>query len=354
MRTSQTHTGSNGTAGTSAGKSTAIELTRFTNADGPLNKRISSGPNDEPVKAAYGDMWRGKMERLCLGDWRDFAAELDKTPRDVAYGLGRMREDLPDSATLVTKDDPRDGTPGIAARSKDNLNYLPNIPAFAMLDVDTNGMPADVGKKVQKFGGFTQAIGVVCHEFFAHGHIHRPSTSAGLINTKTNKRSDSVGQHIFVPIKDGSDAKRFLYTMHDRAWLGGLGWYLIGKAGQLLERSVIDRSVYSPERLVFEANPDLDPPWKQEPRKATIHDGPMLDSRVACPDLDEDEQAEVLRLKTIAAEALAEEAEKQRQIFMADDQPGFQRRKVSSARCETRKGHIPSNTGANPGMISAT
>ena len=69
---------------------------------------------------------------------------------------------------------------------------------------------------------------------------------------------------------------------------------------------------------MFEANPDLDPPWKQEPRKATIHDGPMLDSRAACPDLDEDEQAEVLRLKTIAAEALAEEAEKQRQIFMAD------------------------------------
>ena len=42
---------------------------------------------------------------------------------------------------------------------------------------------------------------------------------------------------------DGGDTERFLKTLHDRCWLAGLGWHLIGKAGQLLDRSIIDRDI---------------------------------------------------------------------------------------------------------------
>ena len=35
---------------------------------------------------------------------------------------------------------------------------------------------------------------------------------------------------------------------------------MLGKAGQLLERSIVDRVVWAPERLVFEGPPILMPP----------------------------------------------------------------------------------------------
>ena len=80
-----------------------------------------------------------------------------------------------------------------------------------------------------------------------------------------------------------------------RWWRAGLGWYVVGKAGQLLERSIVDRAVCAAERLVFEANPELEPPLAQEKREATIHDGAPLDTRAACADLSGAEAAELKR-----------------------------------------------------------
>jgi hypothetical protein len=69
-----------------------------------------------------------------------------------------------------------------------------------------------------------------------------------------------------------------------------LAWYIVGKSGSLLERSIIDRTVCAAERLVFESSPDLDPPLAQEKREATIHDGAPLDTKAACADLNGVEQ----------------------------------------------------------------
>ena len=41
---------------------------------------------------------------------------------------------------------------------------------------------------------------------------------------------------------------------------------MVGAAGQLLERSIVDRMVGGPERLVFEGGPMLVPPLQQDRR----------------------------------------------------------------------------------------
>jgi hypothetical protein len=64
---------------------------------------------------------------------------------------------------------------------------------------------------------------------------------------------------VYVLINDGTKAEALLKALHQRAWLNGLGWFRIGEAGQFLERSIIDTSVGGPERLIFEANPELGP-----------------------------------------------------------------------------------------------
>jgi hypothetical protein len=53
----------------------------------------------------------------------------------------------------------------------------------------------------------------------------------------------SDGVHVYLAVQDASDSVRFLKALHDRCWVAGLGWYMIGAGGQLLERSIVDRMV---------------------------------------------------------------------------------------------------------------
>jgi hypothetical protein len=82
----------------------------------------------------------------------------------------------------------------------------------------------------------------------------------------------------------------------------GFGWVLIGKAGQLLERSIVDRTVAGPERLVFEGAPILEPPLEQDvdSRRPDGVAGETVDTSAACPPLTAAEQKTVDKLKTAA------------------------------------------------------
>ena len=84
-----------------------VELTKFTNTEGSLTKHIYKGADGKLVKEPAGQIWRGTMSRLPLADWRDFAKVLESTTSNVAYGIGTMREGLPNSATIVLKNDER-------------------------------------------------------------------------------------------------------------------------------------------------------------------------------------------------------------------------------------------------------
>jgi hypothetical protein len=286
-----------------------IELTRFVKNGGPLTKKLHLAP-DGKVANESSDcrMQQGVMTRVRLGDWREFAALIEETPRDAAWALGALKAGLPDTMQLVVKDHPLAGRTGFAVRTGENFLYRPDCPALVLADFDTKGMPAEIWARIEELGGFEAALIKVCAGIAGTGRIHRQSTSANVVNRLTGETYQSHGQHIYIFVKDGTDARRFLYTLHNRCWLNGLGWYIVGKAGQLLERSIIDRAVCLPERLVFEAAPDLEPPLQQDHREATLHDGPPLDTVTACANLSAGEQAVLTRLKAEAARALGKES----------------------------------------------
>ena len=85
------------------------------------------------------------------------------------------------------------------------------------------------------------------------------------------------------------------------------GWYMVGADGHLLERSIIDRMVGAPERIVFEGDPVLKPPIAQdrETRRPVAVDGGVLDTLASCPPLTEAENARLTEIKTEAAHKLA-------------------------------------------------
>ena len=86
--------------------------------------------------------------------------------------------------------------------------------------------------------------------------------------------------------------------MTGAGWLGWAGT-MVSTSGALLERSIIDRMVGGPERLVFEGGPVLVPPLQQDKasRRAIAVDGEMLDTVAVCPPLTIVERARLDELK---------------------------------------------------------
>jgi putative DNA primase/helicase len=132
-----------------------------------------------------------------------------------------------------------------------------------------------------------------------------PTTALGRRET-----SRSSNRHVYVAIKDGADMERALKTLHDRLWLAGYGYFVIGAVGQLLDRSIIDAAVYGAERLVFEGAPILVAPvgQDQEVRRPKVRDGDIIDTRRAIPALTEQEAKRVEELKAAARKLLAHNA----------------------------------------------
>ena len=101
-----------------------------------------------------------------------------------------------------------------------------------------------------------------------------------------NRIERSGGSHIYPIVQDARDIPRVIDAIFDTLWANGFGWSLVSKGGAVLTRGLIDASVGSPERPIFEGAPAVMPPLAQDKsRRATAIDGEILDTRAAFPDL---------------------------------------------------------------------
>jgi hypothetical protein len=297
----------------------AVEVTKFVKAGGPITKKLHLGA-DGRLQNDSSDcaLSSGQVKRVHLQDWRDFAALIEGAADNVAFALGKLVEHLPEKAHLVLKGDRRAGKPGFIARTGANFAYTPGRPSLILCDYDNKEQPADVKARIDALGGFAGALASICPNVATSGYIRRRSTSANVVNEETGELYPSSGEHLYLFARDGADSQRFLGALHAKAWLCGLGWFWVGRSGQMLDRSIIDRAVAQPERLIFEAAPVLSPPLKQQPRPALIHEGGAIDTRSACPDLTSAEKSELARIKAAAQLGLRHQAEAARAKFIAE------------------------------------
>lgn len=303
-----------------------IVITRFVKADGPLTKSIMLGTNGALISDGSACvMSRGEAQRVLIDSPVEFADVIRELDPHQAIALGALRSDLPDHVAVVTQDrlarlNSAD-TASTIARTSTYIAYRPGQPAFALIDVDTKGMPADVKARVREIGGLRAALETVLPASARCSRVVRRSTSTGISRADTGESlPGSNGLHIFLLVTDGADIERFLRTLHERCWLAGFGWHMVGAGGQLLDRSLVDRMVYAPERLVFEGAPILAAPLIQGRfgREPEIHDGTPLDTVDACPPLRIVETAELEKLKARSAHALAPDRATARTRFIAE------------------------------------
>jgi hypothetical protein len=296
------------------------EITTFEKSDGPLTKRISLAP-DGSVKSDGSAcvMAHGAASRLRIADIGALAAVIERTRPDQAIALGTLRAGLPDKVQVVTKQK-LNGQLDTIARTAADINFRKDQPALALIDFDAKGMPWETASEMQGRGGFWSTLLSILPALGPVAHLIRRSTSAGLFRADTGQKlPGSGGLHAYVSVRNGADVDRFLRALHDRCWLAGLGWMMVGAGGQLLERSIVDRMVGAPERLIFEGAPILVPPLAQdrESRRPMPSDGAPLDTITACPPLTIVETEKLRALKAKERQRLAPESAKARAAFIA-------------------------------------
>ena len=297
------------------------EITLFTKTGGVLTKRISLAA-DGSVKSDGSEckMSRGLARRVEVTGVEQLVDVIGRVRSDQAITLGALKPDLPTEVSVVTKKTfAGDARPDVIARTGNAIIYRHASPAFALLDFDTKGMPPHVATELKRLGGFWKALISVLPSLDNAARLVRRSTSSGLSRSDTGEDlPGSDGLHVYVEVRDGADIERFLRVFHARCWLAGLGWMMLGVAGQLLERSAIDRMVGSPERLVFEGAPILVPPVRQDQnnRRPAAFEGGLFDTIAECPSLSIVEKAKFNSLRVKEGQRLTHEATSVRAAYV--------------------------------------
>jgi hypothetical protein len=289
------------------------EITVFENIGGPLTKRIALVDGKIVNDSSACFMANGVARRVKIESVQALANLTNNFTSSEAYALGCVKDGHPDHVRVVTADKLNGASdPSVIARTKDYLVFKEGEPGLALLDVDLKGMPDAVKRRIEECGDIWGALCEVLPVLETAACVQRASTSSGLRNKETNEIFPaSGGRHIVIPVPDVADVPRFLSDLHDRLWLAGLGWGMASAAGSFLERSLIDKSVGSPERLIFEAAPIIEPPLMQEDRNAIAYDGFVLDTRLCAP-LNDDEKSRLKKLKDAEKQRLLPEREKAR------------------------------------------
>ena len=124
-----------------------------------------------------------------------------------------------------------------------------------MLDFDFKGdaMPKDQ---------IIQTLYSIMPELQESAYIWWCSSSSFIYNGEA-QHSGLKGQRIYILVKDASDVERAGKVLFERLWLAGYGHFEISKAGSLLTRSIIDSSVWQPNRLDFIAGANCIAPMQQ-------------------------------------------------------------------------------------------
>lgn len=196
-------------------------------------------------KTASAHLVRGCCERLTFPDLTAFDQALEVMPPHAAltYGVTDAQH-----AQIVAQKDHRDDMDAIT-RTRRFFSYR-RAPGIWMLDHDADGErrldPDDL------IAALTTAAPVLADAPM----LWRASSSSNIV-TPDGIDSGLKGQRLYLPVCDAALIPAAGKALVQLLWANGQGWIEIGKAGQALQRTLVDAVVWQPERLDFVAPPTL-------------------------------------------------------------------------------------------------
>ena len=268
-----------------------------------LSKGYSLGAGGDLLKSPGGNLLQGKVETRDLASLADFAAILQSLTPAQALVSG-----VPINAAtrvMTRKAFAEAGKPvGATTRTNDAFQW-PQGPGVMMLDYDP-----DAGGEALGRDALVQAIRADAPGLARAGLLWWPSASSCIWQGDTEMRGIN-GQRLYLIVQDAADIPRAGKALVDRLWLAGHGHVEISASGAVLERTLVDASVWQSSRLDFAGGAACGAGLEQRRGDPVIIEGSAqpIDSRAALPDLTPEKRERLTAIKTEAKVAAQPEAE---------------------------------------------
>lgn len=216
-----------------------VNFTKFKSKT-PLNKTI----NEDGKKYANAYFSDGEYTTIKIKDLIGLKKVLLKINKFEAIGLGVHKENQ--KGEILTKSKSKE-----LARSKENFKWNNNYN-LVMLDYDYFEGLTKINSELE----YKEVLEKIEPLFKNTQLLITRSTSSMIIN-KTTKMPlfNTGGFHCYLFIK--GSVERFRELLWRSAWKKGHGAIKFAGDGSVLSRTIFDTAVLSPERLVFEAAPNI-------------------------------------------------------------------------------------------------
>ncbi|MEI4488260.1 hypothetical protein V8J36_18870 [Frigidibacter sp. MR17.14] len=266
--------------------------------------------NGELVKTTSAQMIEGKVETLSVATPQDFVDTLKALGTAQALVYGTPPTDAPNR--VVTTAMLAQGATGIA---RSNAHFAwPGTGGVLMIDIDPEeGEQApDRDTLVGLLRRAVPALGEVAMIWF-------PSSSSHICDAAGRDLTGLRGQRLYVLVDRAAAIPGLGELIAARLWLAGQGRFKISRSGALLDRTVIDTTVWQPSRLDFAAGAHVQGGLTQRRGDPVIVPGDRasLDPE-RVPALTKDETRQLNALKERTKGPLKEAAAKQRRRWIAE------------------------------------
>jgi hypothetical protein len=225
-----------------------VSFTVVTRTDGrPVSKIISPDGQGGITKQASANISQGTMKRVAI-PFKDFGPFIRsmKNNQGIVHGVpvNHGGDDYQEfDFGLVGQENP----PSRLSRSQKYLAYPTDTAFICMFDHDPKPEQNPISPE-----DFIEAICKEVPDFANCPTWHTPSTSSCIYDLNGKELSgQGSGFHLYFPFSDPTALPSFVAILFRRLWLGGHGYILVTRSGAMLERTIFDAAVFSPERLDF-------------------------------------------------------------------------------------------------------
>lgn len=275
------------------------------------------------MKTGGGVLVAGSAEIQSVDTLEQFSEIIEGLGPENALIYG-VPEQSPVQLMTKAEWDVRGKPAGHVPRTKENFSW-PKGSGICMIDYDPIEGEAALSKE-QLIAVLHRAV----PDLQNTDKLWLPSASSHIVNSETSKDLTGLrGQRVYFIATNAEDISRAGKALFGRLWLLGRGSIKVSASGSLLCRTLIDQSVYQPNRLDFAAGSDCKEPLVQKRGRPEFIKGEktQLDTTKAIPDLSPNEEKAVEILiqsaredkRTEAADARREWLEKRAIEMVGDD-----------------------------------
>ena len=188
----------------------------------------------------------GQVEVFECATLRDFVAMREAVTSNQCFTYG-----TPINSKKVQRISPKALASGDSiARTRQHFSFPQGEPGLFMVDIDQH---EDARSAVE-------CDALLCRCYPAWSRCQRvwvPSSTAFLRTTGGRELIGIGGWRAYAIIDDAAKIPDLTLFLHQQLWAIGEGRIEVGKAGQRLDRTLLDRSVSTPEHIDFVAAPEL-------------------------------------------------------------------------------------------------